>query len=81
MNDNKGSQPNSSPWLRVNSAPAEAVKAVLDQGTVGYLASAQPAAQEEPKASQNVIIHDGKLQPNSHTPVSYTHLTLPTKLL
>ncbi len=67
MNDNKGSQPNSSPWLRVNSAPAEAVKAVLDQGTVGYLASAQPAAQEEPKASQNVIIHDGKLQPNSHT--------------
>lgn len=64
MDDNKSSQPNNSPWLRVNSAPAEAVKAVLDQGTIGYLASARAATQGEPKTGQNVIIQDGKLQPN-----------------
>lgn len=67
MDDNKSSQPNNSPWLRVNSAPAEAVKAVLDQGTIGYLASARAATQGEPKTGQNVIIHDGKLQPNGST--------------
>ena len=67
MDDNKSSQPNNSPWLRVNSAPAEAVKAVLDQGTIGYLASARAATQGEPKTGQNVIIHDGKLQPNGAT--------------